>query len=236
MPITNFNIVKKQNHILFKQTEGQQVVMLPVKDQVLLSKLLDVQEKFVFSGYPSGNLLKQVCVVMCLWQQSGRFPVKFLEITSLQDHDQTEHLLQNFDKLTSLINEIFGDLIGSSEKSPRALQKDICEFLCLLEPRGFLTCLGVRKTVGSYDSILPPDLVELEEMYNRPNKIYTEEELANHPNPSVLTVGARAIQKHAARPSQWSGYWVEKGSMNGMTEKDKNEKASQVIGNLLKTC
>jgi len=29
------------------------------------------------------------------------------------------------------------------------LQKNICEFLCILEPRGFLTCLGVRRTIGS---------------------------------------------------------------------------------------
>lgn len=73
-------------------------------------------------------------------------------------------------------------------------------------------------------------------MYSRPNKQYTEEEIANHPNPSILSVGARAIQKHAARSSQWSSYWVEKGSMNGMTEKDKNAKAAEVIGNLLRNC
>jgi len=73
-------------------------------------------------------------------------------------------------------------------------------------------------------------------MYSRPNKQYTEEEMANHPNPSILTVGARAIQKHASRNSQYSNYWVEKGSMNGMTEREKNEKAEEVIGNLLKHC
>ena len=73
-------------------------------------------------------------------------------------------------------------------------------------------------------------------MYNRPNKIYTEEEMHNHPNPSILTVGARAIQKHACRPSQYSSYWVDKGTMNGMTEHEKNVKAQQVIGKLISHC
>jgi hypothetical protein len=104
-------------------------------------------------------------------------------------------MIQNFDKLTSFLSDIFKELTGLSEnqKSPRALQKDICEFLCLLEPRGLLSCLGIRKTVGSQDSILPVECQILQEMYNRPNKQYTEEEIANHPNPSILTVGARAI-------------------------------------------
>lgn len=75
---------------------------------------------------------------------------------------------------------------------------------------------------------------DLLEMYTRPNKKYTEEEMVNNPNPSILTVGARAVQKHASRPSQYSNYWVEKGSMNGMTEKDKNLKSEKIIRTIFK--
>jgi hypothetical protein len=102
-----------------------------------------------------------------------------------------------------VIADIFNELTGINEsnKSPTILQKEICEFLCLLETRGFLTCLGIRKTIGSLDDVLPPDKEDLEHMYNRLNKIQTEEEINNNPNPSILTVGARAIQKHACRPS-----------------------------------
>lgn len=58
---------------------------------------------------------------------------------------------------------------------------------------GFLTCLGVRRTKGSQYSVLPPEREDLEHMYNRLNKPLTEEELICNPNPSILTVGARAI-------------------------------------------
>ena len=132
----------------------------------------------MFSGYPNGNFLKQVCVVMSLWHDIARFPVLYPEIESLKPHDDTPNFLMSLDKLTPVIADIFKELTGITEsnKSPRALQKEICEFLCLLEPRGFLTCLGIRKTVGSQDMVLPPEKSDLEDMYNRLNKPLTEEE------------------------------------------------------------
>ena len=105
--------------------------------------------------------------------------------------------------------------------------------MCLLGTRGFLTCLGVRRTIGTQDSVLPPDIDELAEMYNRLNKPLTEEELRCNPNPSLLTVGGRAIQKHAARNP---GLWIDKTTMNGMTEAEKNAKAQEVIGRLIQSC
>lgn len=59
-------------------------------------------------------------------------------------------------------------------------------------------------------------------MYNRLNRPLTEEEINCNPNPSYLTVGARAIQKHASRQTQNGSYWIDKGTMNGMTEEQKN--------------
>ena len=174
---------------------------------------------------------------MGLWHDTGRFPILYADIESMKQFDDTHHFLQSLDKLTPIISYIFKELTGITEsnKSPRALQREICEFLCLLEPRGFLTCLGIRKTVGSQDTVLPPEKTDLEEMYNRLNKPLTEEEAVNNPNPSLLTVGARAVQKHACRPSANSGYWADKGSMNGMTEQQKNAKAVQVIDRIIQT-
>ena len=169
---------------------------------------------------------------MSLWHAKGRFPISFLEIESLKAHDETEHYIQSLEKLTSFIGEIFRELTESN-KSPRLLQKDICEFLCLLGTRGFLTCLGVRRTIGTQDSVLPPDIDELTEMYCRLNKPLTEEELRCNPNPSLLTVGARAVQKHASRNP---GLWIDKSTMNGMTEAEKNAKAMQVIGRIIQNC
>ena len=53
----------------------------------------------------------------------------------------------------------------------------------------------------------------------------SEEEFNSHPNPSVLTKGAREFQKHASRNSPNANYWIEKGNLNGMTEEQKNLKA-----------
>ena len=132
---------------------------------------------------------------MSLWLQVGSFPIKFEELEALKDHDETEHYVQSLNKLTPIIADIFQELTGvnGSSKSPRALQKEICEFLCSLEPHGFLLFLGVRRTIGSSQDVLPPEREDLEHMYNRLNKPLTDEELRSNPNPSVLTVGARAV-------------------------------------------
>ena len=73
-------------------------------------------------------------------------------------------------------------------------------------------------------------------MYNRLNKPLSEEEMRWNPNPSILTVGARAVQKHAARVSQNAKFWLGGDSISGMTELQKNQKAEKVIGELLNTC
>mmetsp|Transcript_13247 Transcript_13247/g.20697 ORF Transcript_13247/g.20697 Transcript_13247/m.20697 type:complete len:107 (-) Transcript_13247:98-418(-) len=70
-------------------------------------------------------------------------------------------------------------------------------------------------------------------MYNALNKPFTEEELLKNPNPSYLTVGARAVQKHATRPGQNSSFWAEKNSLNGLTEQQKNLKAEEAIGRVI---
>lgn len=138
---------------------------------------------------------------MAFWFERCRFPVKFKEIESLLQYDETEHFIQSLSKLTPYICDIFKEInnINESNKSPRALQKEICEFLCLLEPKGFLTCLGVRMTIGSQHTVLLPEKEDLTHMFNRLNKPLSEEEMLNNPNPSLISVGARAVQKHAAR-------------------------------------
>lgn len=111
-------------------------------------------------------------MILSIWNQLGRFPIKFCEFECLKEHDETDHNAQGFIKLTPLVNEIFKDLSqlnSGAQKSPRTLQKDICEFLCILEPKGFLMCLGVRRTSFSESSVLPPEREDLEYLFNRPN-------------------------------------------------------------------
>ena len=68
-------------------------------------------------------IIWQVCVIMSLWNQKGRFPVNFKDIDSLKEHDITEHYIQNLDKLNPFLGDIFKELVSvnSSGKSPRAL-------------------------------------------------------------------------------------------------------------------
>jgi hypothetical protein len=47
---------------------------------------------------------------MQLWNQSGRFPINFLEIESLKDYDESEHYMQSLEKLTPFVSEIFKDI------------------------------------------------------------------------------------------------------------------------------
>ena len=62
---------------------------------------------------------------MALWQQVGHFPIKFSELESLKEHDETEHFIQSLNKLTPIIGDIFKELTGFGpghlSKSPRAL-------------------------------------------------------------------------------------------------------------------
>ena len=68
--------------------------------------------------------------------------------------------------------------------------------------------LGMRKTTGSQE-IPWPSMDTLKEGFNKPNTILTPEELMRYKklNPSKLSVGARALCKHAHRSSE--GFWGE---------------------------
>ena len=50
-------------------------------------------DTLVFFGYPYGNYLKQICVIMSLWHSTGRFPIHFLEIQYVNEIDESEHFL-----------------------------------------------------------------------------------------------------------------------------------------------
>jgi len=82
----------------------------------------------------------------------------------------------------------------------------------------------VRRTKASEDTVLPPEREDLEDMFNRPNIEYSVEDLRHNPNPSILSVGARALNKHVTRKSS-SGYWINKESLDGMSEREKNDRA-----------
>eukprot|EP00350_Pseudokeronopsis_sp_OXSARD2_P009364 CAMPEP_0170558030 /NCGR_PEP_ID=MMETSP0211-20121228/32225_1 /TAXON_ID=311385 /ORGANISM="Pseudokeronopsis sp., Strain OXSARD2" /LENGTH=197 /DNA_ID=CAMNT_0010869583 /DNA_START=303 /DNA_END=896 /DNA_ORIENTATION=+ len=155
----------------------------------------------------------------------------FKKVECMQSYDETEQLIEErLNKLTATLMSIFNEL--NQNKSPRALQKELIEFFASLEPKGFLVCLGFRKTIGSQEDFIPPDKNAIKECFNKPHKTYTAEELMRNPhNPSVLTMGARAMQKHAPRSQE--GFW---GHMEGLTEKQRNDLSNKILRRVLDHC
>ena len=103
-------------------------------------------------------------------------------------------------------------------ESPRSLHKELTDFLAALQPRGILTCLGIRRTSSSIDEELPPEKNQLILQFNRLYTVLTDDQLINNSNPPILTVGARAIQKHMNRAN--GAFW---GPLNGRSDKKRNE-------------
>lgn len=135
----------------------------------------------------------------------SQFPIHFKPLTCMSALDDTDKHMESLNKLTPLVHDIFVEL-GQTGKSPRILQKELLEFFMALEPSGFLVCLGIRRTVGSQDLTVPPERKNLIDSFIKLHTVLTEEERQRNPNnPSVLTVGARAMQKHAPRSSE--GFW-----------------------------
>jgi len=56
---------------------------------------------YVFSGYPQGDYLRQVCIVISMWNQVSRFPIWYKQLGCLQKHDVTETVTEMLDKLTT---------------------------------------------------------------------------------------------------------------------------------------
>lgn len=64
--------------------------------------------------------------------------------------------------------------------------------------------------------------------FNRLFTMLTPEELKGNPNPPLLTVGARAIQKHSGRST--NSWW---GNVYGFSEKQRNAQADAKIKEIL---
>ena len=118
--------------------------------------------------------------------------------------------------------------------SPREKIAQITKnILGALGPRGLLTCMGIRKTTGSSDR-LPPTRSELVQLFNQPiQQIIEEKKGAGHSSNTILTrltVGGRALVKHAHRSSEV--FW---GVIKG-TEEAINKNANIMLNKLLNEC
>lgn len=141
--------------------------------------------------------------------------------------DETFSYIEHIsDTMTHLVCEIFENIGVMDHESAT---KNILHFLMNVGFRGFLTMLGFRKTIGSQEIVFPSP-VELLNNFNRPNQLLSVEEMQRIKNISKLTVGARALCKHAHRSSD--GFW---GNPSG-TEPIKNAHANRLALQILREC
>ena len=172
---------------------------------------------YEFLGYPVGSQLLQVAKILTLWPAIGSFPVSFQPL-QIFPTESTFTEVARCSALTALVTATLADL------SKAKLE----ELVLALGPRGFLTCLGVRETVGSVSDFSLPPYSLLESLFNY---MHTSEEERIHPRShSILTVGARALTKHAHRSSE--GFW---GTVTG-PEARKNEIAGELLSRLATNC
>lgn len=172
---------------------------------------------YEFLGYPASSQLLQVAKILTFWSDIGDFPVRFRPLQTFPT-ESTFTEVARCSALTPLVTETLANLSKTKVE----------ELIVSLGPRGFLTCLGVRETVGSVSACSLPPYSLLENLFNDMN---TTEEERKHPHShSILTVGARALTKHAHRSSE--GFW---GQVNG-SETRKNEIAAELLSRLAKNC
>lgn len=186
------------------------------------SDLLNIHEwengGLYYKGYPECDFLRQINIVLHVWNKEGYYPVNFVQMQGFTD--DTESSVQHLNSITHLVFQLFETLAGQGQNEQAAdeqlLLTLVKDLLLNLSPRGLLTMLGFRKTAGSQD-ICWPAMFELKDSFNRPHTVLTEEQKQTRKNPaSKLTVGARALTKHCNRSSE--GFW---GQFRG-TEDQKN--------------
>ena len=125
-------------------------------------------------------------MVLTLWNKLDRFPVLFQPLACLAQHDETEEVVEMLSKLTPQLKYVFhelakcedehnaGGLYDNNTLMKLSLKKEVTDFLVALQPRGILTCLGVRRTNSSIDEELPPEKNQLILQFNRLHTVLTE--------------------------------------------------------------
>ncbi len=186
-----------------------------------------------------------------LWGERGHFPVKFYGLPGLLD--DTQMVVEALKHLTPLIQQIltsirdswhFPERVLESVSSEKVLEV-VSQLLCGLGARGVLTLLGVRKTIGSKDKV-PPAREDLIRGFNKPfarNAVQfisqvgdlTEESKKRAAGACQLSVGARALMKHAHRSSEVTLTAEDAGRAIGASRRALRSSATPMPKNLSPT-
>mmetsp|Transcript_41573 Transcript_41573/g.54745 ORF Transcript_41573/g.54745 Transcript_41573/m.54745 type:complete len:80 (+) Transcript_41573:451-690(+) len=70
---------------------------------------------------------------------------------------QLKYVFRELERLDGDDREGAGGGSAPLQDSPRSFMQELTDFMVALQPRGILTCLGVRHTNSSVDTELPPE-------------------------------------------------------------------------------
>lgn len=141
--------------------------------------------------------------------------------------DETVSFIESINESAShFVKQIY---IAISHQNFKSVENNLRMLLITIGSRGIFVMMGFRKTTGSQD--LPwPDAEVLIDNFNKANQLISVDDPQRNKGVSKLSVGARALQKHAHRSSD--GFW---GNPIG-TEAVKNEYANTIAVNILREC
>ncbi|CAI2373297.1 unnamed protein product [Moneuplotes crassus] len=180
-------------------------------------------QEWYFKGYFSRNFIKQLSLIMQMWKEQAKFPIKFWKLEGFSEENQNDIM----NTRTEGLLEIYKDI---KEKDEESLTKMVEDWLIEIKPRGMWTMLGLRTTTGSQDHLTLPSRGSLLDSFNALNTPPEKSKSKKIKKPSILTVGAKALSKHGHRGKE--GYW---GSITGK-ESAKNERANEKALMILDDC
>ncbi|KAK2169847.1 hypothetical protein LSH36_6g01092 [Paralvinella palmiformis] len=160
------------------------------------SEIIDESPRPDIYGYPSRPLHREISSILHIWMITGQCPLLNLPKYDLLDEQEyAENRLETISSITPMLSSLQSLWSVWSEDERKYTLRNLIK---LLEKRGLLDLLGIRKTVGTYDLWPPPRRV-LERTFKEKHKPMTD---------SILTVGARALAKHCHR-DETSSWWGE---------------------------
>lgn len=218
-----------QNFLSLMLNNNDEHIINMEKDDDFIKNYNLKDGKLIFQSYPKHNFLLLLSNNILLSFVNKKFMFEFFKFEVFKDNSEVyvqminSYIKDNEENISKLL--IY---IENTSEIESDIENFLIDFFLHIQQRGLLTFLGIRKTVGSLDSYLPPVSELLKNNFTNLNK--TEIKINVKTKLSVLTVGARALCKHSHRCSEQ--FWpTAKGS-----EKEKNIKAEEILNKFLDEC
>lgn len=219
----NDNFIKQMLQLTVCTQKEEDLLRKQILLESELNHIKNYNENHIFEGYFKTDCLLVLANNLNLFFVKQVFPYKFASLDVFFDEETNKEIESLNNKMLIILNTKFENL------------SDKLQFtITLIQERGILTLLGIRKTNGSENNFSPPHITELIKQFELVNydEISFNEKLSKnkHLKPPILTVGGRALCKHSHRCS--NKFWP---IANGSDEK-KNNEAKKILNIFFTKC